>query len=258
MFLVGPRPRIRPGLSRAGVDTHDRATPPGLPQSHGNRNLLLIVIAFFVIAAIAAGGYGLWYILIGPAAPGAVSGQAPVIPTGASVPAPASLDGSWQVDTSLGSMDDFSASWTGYRVQEQLVGIGGNTAVGRTPKVTGSMTLTGSTVSDVQMTADLTALASDDPNRDAQLQSQAINTDAFPTATFKTTQPVDLGTLPAEGKTISCHRDRSSDHPRYDQDGPGRHPGPTTGRHHRCGRFGAGRLRRLRLQGPQFILGPVR
>jgi polyisoprenoid-binding protein YceI len=65
------------------------------------------------------------------------------------------------------------------------------------------MTLTGSTVSDVQMTADLTALASDDPNRDAQLHSQAINTDAYPTATFKTTQPVDLGTLPAEGKTVS-------------------------------------------------------
>ncbi|MGZ6267225.1 MAG: YceI family protein, partial [Candidatus Limnocylindrales bacterium] len=140
---------------------------------------------------------------IGPAAPGAVTGEAPAIPAGASVAAPASLDGTWQVDTSLGSMNDFSASWTGYRVQEQLVGIGGNTAVGRTPKVTGSMTLTGSTVSDVQMTADLTALASDDPNRDAQLHSQAINTDAYPTATFKTTQPVDLGTLPTEGKTVN-------------------------------------------------------
>ncbi|MGZ6315322.1 MAG: YceI family protein [Candidatus Limnocylindrales bacterium] len=176
---------------------------PTARQSRGNKNLLLIVIAVFVIAAIAAGGYGLWYILIGPAAPGAVTGEAPAIPAGASVAAPASLDGTWQVDTSLGSMNDFSASWTGYRVQEQLVGIGGNTAVGRTPKVTGTMTLTGSTVSDVQMTADLTALASDDPNRDAQLHSQAINTDAYPTATFKTTQPVDLGALPAEGKTVS-------------------------------------------------------
>jgi polyisoprenoid-binding protein YceI len=176
---------------------------PTAKQSHGNRNLLLVVAAVFVIAAVAAGGYGLWYILIGPAAPGAVSGGAPVIPAGASVPAPASLDGSWQVNTSLGSMNDFSASWTGYRVKEQLVGVGGHTAVGRTPKVSGSMTLTGSIVSDVQITADLTALASDSPQRDDQLRRQAINTDTFPTTMFKTIQPIDLGTLPADGKSVA-------------------------------------------------------
>lgn len=176
---------------------------PTARQSHGSRNLLLVVVAVFVVAAVAAGGYGLWYILVGPAAPAAVSGGAPVIPAGASVAAPASLDGSWQVSDSLGSMNDFSASWVGYRVQEQLVGIGGNTAVGRTPKVSGSMNLTGSKVDNVQITADLTALASDDPNRDNQLRRQAINTDTYPTATFKTTQPVDLGTLPADGKIVS-------------------------------------------------------
>jgi len=176
---------------------------PTVPPAHGTRNLLMVVIAVFVVAVVAVGGYGLWYILIGPAAPAAVSSEAPVIPASTSVAAPASLDGSWQVNDSLGSMNDFSASWAGYRVQEQLVGVGGHTAVGRTPKVSGSMTLTGSTVDNVQITADLTALASDDSNRDGQLHRQAIQTDTYPTATFKTTQPIDLGTLPADGKIVS-------------------------------------------------------
>lgn len=170
-------------------------------KPHGNRNLLFLVLAVAVLAAVAAGGYGLWYILIGPAGPAAVG--APVLPSGASVPVPASLDGSWQVNTSLGSISDFSSSWAGYRVQEQLVGVGGHTAVGRTPKVSGSMTLTGSTVSNVQITADLTALASDNSSRDGQLRRQAIETDTYPTATFKTTQPIDLGSLPTDGKPIA-------------------------------------------------------
>ena len=176
---------------------------PTVKQTHSNRNLLIVVVAVFVLAVAAAGGYGLWYILIGPASPAAVSAEAPVIPVNASVPAPASFDGTWQVNTSFGSMSDFSASWAGYRVQEQLVGVGGHTAVGRTPKVSGSMTLTGSIIDNVQITADLTALASDDSNRDGQLRRQAIETDTYPTAMFKSIQPIDLGSLPADGKIVS-------------------------------------------------------
>jgi polyisoprenoid-binding protein YceI len=171
-------------------------------RSHGRRNLL-VVVAIFVLAGIAAGGFGLWYILIGTPGPAAVSGAAPVIPAGASVPPPASFDGSWQVNTSLGSISDFSSSWVGYRVQEQLAGVGGHTAVGRTPKVTGSLTLGGSTVSAVSITGDLTALVSDSSQRDDQLRRQAIQTDNFPTATFVLTQPIALGSLPADGSSVS-------------------------------------------------------
>jgi polyisoprenoid-binding protein YceI len=166
----------------------------------GRRNLL-VVVAVLALVGIAAGGFGLWYILIGTPSPAAA---VPVIPAGASVPAPASLDGSWQVNTSLGSMNDFSSSWVGYRVQEQLAGVGGHTAVGRTPKVTGSLTLAGSTVSAVSITADLTVLASDSAQRDDQLRRQAIQTDTFPTTTFKLTAPIALGSLPADGATVSA------------------------------------------------------
>jgi polyisoprenoid-binding protein YceI len=184
------------------------ASPTPLPAaepSHRNRNLLLVALAVVVIAAIAGGGYGLWYILVGPSSPAGVNAGPPAIPSGTAVAAPASLDGTWNVTTSLGSMSDGTATFVGYRVQEQLVGVGGHTAVGRTPKVTGSLTLTGTVVTNVQVTADMTALASDSDQRDNQLRRQAIETDSFPTATFKSTQPIDLGTLPADGASVSVN-----------------------------------------------------
>ena len=176
--------------------------PSGRP--HGNRNLLLIVVGLILVAAVAGGAYGLWYILVGPSSPTAVGAASPAIPSGPAIAAPASLDGTWNVDTSRGSIGDGTASFVGYRVQEQLVGVGGHTAVGRTPKVTGSLTLAGSTVSAVSITADLTVLASDSSQRDDQLRRQAIQTDTFPSATFKLTQPIDLGSLPADGVTVGA------------------------------------------------------
>jgi polyisoprenoid-binding protein YceI len=165
-----------------------------------HKRLVIGAIAVFVIAAVVGGGYGLWFILIGPSSPASVTAD---FPTGAGVAAPAGLNGTWNVNTALGSIDAGTSSFAGYRVQEQLVGVGGHTAVGRTPKISGSMTLTGAVVTNVQMTADLTALKSDQDNRDNQLKRQAIETDLFPTATFKTTQPIDLGALPADGKIVS-------------------------------------------------------
>jgi polyisoprenoid-binding protein YceI len=188
------------------MSTPSSAGPdPAASRSHRNRNLLIVAVAIVAIAAIAAGGYGLWYILIGPSSPTAVGSAPPALPTGAAVAAPASLDGTWNVNTGLGSIDDGTASFGGYRVQEQLVGVGGHTAVGRTTKISGSMTMTGAVVENVQVTADLTALVSDNPSRDGQLRRQAIETDAYPTAIFKTNEPINLGALPADGTSVSVN-----------------------------------------------------
>ncbi len=107
------------------------------------------------------------------------------------------------MDTSIGSFSDFTDSFVGYRVQEQLASIGANTAVGRTPKVSGSLTVTGTQVTAATITADLTALQSDDDRRDGQLARQGIQTSQFPTATFTLTSPIELGTVPADGQEIS-------------------------------------------------------
>jgi polyisoprenoid-binding protein YceI len=91
----------------------------------------------------------------------------------------------------------------GYRVQEELAGVGGTTAVGRTPKVTGSLTIAGTAVTEASFEADLTTLRSDESMRDGQLGRQGIQTDRFPTATFVLAEPIQLGTLPAVGQDVA-------------------------------------------------------
>lgn len=76
--------------------------------------------------------------------------------------------------------------------------------MGRTPNVSGTMTISGTTVTAASYTADLTTLQSDDQRRDGQLRRQALETGTYPTATFKLTQPIELGALPADGATIDA------------------------------------------------------
>ena len=189
----------------------------GLPWM---RTLLLALLMVVVIGA----GFGIWYIFFRPAGPAPVG--APVIPgvaspavtaaappAGTTVPAApvgsvaaVSIDGTWSVDPTVGSFDyaagDFSGSWAGYRVQEQLVGLGGTTAVGRTPDITGTITLAGTQLTAANLSVDLTTLVSDESFRDGQLGRQGVQTDQFPTATFVLTSPIELGHVPAQGEEV--------------------------------------------------------
>ncbi len=164
---------------------------------------LLIGLALLLVLGVVGGGLGVWYLLIGPASPVSVNAGPPAVPSNAAVAAPASLDGSWKIVDNIGSIGDATATFAGYRVKEQLAGVGGHTAVGRSPNVTGSMNLKGSVVSDVQISVDMTTIKSDDKFRDDELKVKGIQTDTFPTATFKLTAPVNLGSLPSEGQTVS-------------------------------------------------------
>jgi len=174
--------------------------------SQTRRPASLIAIAI-VIALLIAGAFGLWYLFLrpaGPAAVGATSVPVPSLAAGASsAPLVGGIDGSWKVDTSIGSFSDFSSSFVGYRVVEQLASIGANTAVGRTPNVTGSMTVAGTQITDATIEADLTALQSDDQRRDGQLRQHGLETGQFPTATFKLSSPIDLGAVPTDGHEVS-------------------------------------------------------
>ncbi len=100
------------------------------------------------------------------------------------------LDGTWTVDDSIGSFTDFSGSFAGFRVQEQLAGVGAKTAVGRTPDVTGGMTIDGTTIPKASFEVDMTTLTTDDARRDGEIRTQAIETGRFPTATFMLTKPI--------------------------------------------------------------------
>ncbi len=107
------------------------------------------------------------------------------------------VDGRWTVETQLGS-------FVGYRVQEELAGIGAKTAVGRTQGLEGSLTIAGTTITAVDITADLTRLESDDSRRDGALRDRGLETNEFPTATFSLTQPIELDSVPAEGAPVSA------------------------------------------------------
>ena len=194
---------------------------PDRSRNGSARRPLLIVGGVVLLAILAAGGYGLWYLFLQPPGPAAVADSSlPPVPTsaaaGSSQPvASGGIDGTWNVDTSIGSFADSTSSFVGYRVQEELASIGASTAVGRTPNVNGSLTISGTQVTAATITAATTATttsgagryradlrADHDQRRDGQLARQGIQTSQFPTATFKLTAPIDLGSVPADGKEI--------------------------------------------------------
>lgn len=110
-----------------------------------------------------------------------------------------SIAGTWTVDTELGAFEDFTSSWVGFRVAEVLDNVGESEAVGRTPAVSGELSVTGTTVESALIEADLTAIRSDQARRDPAIQ-RALETSDFPTAAFTSSEPVDLGAVPAEGQ----------------------------------------------------------
>ena len=175
----------------------------------------LVVLAVVALAALgAAGGLAYLFLRAAPPPPVVLASASPATSQAAGTPgatlAPGSSQvagagGMWRVDTAIGSFSDFTASFVGYRVNETLAGNKANTAVGRTPEVIGTLVLDGSTITSVEISADLTQLVSDDSRRDGRLRDQAIETSQFPDATFKLTQPIDLGSVPTDGWTADVN-----------------------------------------------------
>ena len=188
-----------------------------------SRSWLRVLALGIGLAVLAAAAAGTWYLFLRAPAPSAVAlgAQPAATPSASAEPtesadsatpdagsaakaAAAGLDGTWTVDGSIGSFDDFSGSFVGYRVQEELVGVGAATAVGRTPDVTGSLSLDGTAITEASFEADLTMLQSDNGMRDGQLGRQGLATDSYPTATFVLAEPIELGSVPADGETMQA------------------------------------------------------
>jgi len=160
-----------------------------------------------LVLVLGGAGFALWQ-AFGGGAPPAVALTGLSSSAGASaVPSSGSgsgADGTWTIEDTSGSLADGSSTYAGYRVQEQFSGIGTNTAVGRTQNVTGSMTIDGTTITALEVTADMTTLQSDKEQRDKQLRERGLQTDQFPSATFTLTDPIDLGAKPKDGETIDA------------------------------------------------------
>jgi polyisoprenoid-binding protein YceI len=180
-------------------------------MARSRRTVGLVLGAVVVLGAVAFAGW--WFVLRDDAPPEAdIDTAGETLDQSAPGTGDASsggtagdaVDGTWTVDQSVGSFADFSGTWAGYRFDEELAGIGGNTAVGRTPDVTGTMTVVGGTVSAVDVEVDLTTLDSDSDRRDGALRTRGMESDRFPTATFALTEPVSLPAGLADGDRASA------------------------------------------------------
>ena len=236
-------------------------------KADSRRSLVRLLIVAVLLAAVAGTAFGVWYFYLrtppapvslenAPPAAGATTTPAAGTATPGASGSPSSapstgsgtatgIEGTWTVAEATGSFPDFT-TFVGYRVNETLGSIGKTTAVGRTPDVTGTMTVSGTAITAVEMTADLTTLRSDDDRRDGQLRRQAIETDDFPTSTFTLTEPIELGKVPAEGGGDHHHRHGRLHAPWRHEEHRDPDPGAAGRRRRHRRRFDRRAVRRLR------------
>jgi polyisoprenoid-binding protein YceI len=141
------------------------------------RRLLILGVAVALLAAV-----GFWWFVYRDDAPPPAALQSCADEPGEEV----TTDGRWEVVRG-------DEVFVGYRIDEQFGGDTlSRTVAGRTTDVTGALVLEDGELSEASVEADLTALESDEPRRDAFLGGRALETDDIPTATFTLTEPVRL------------------------------------------------------------------
>lgn len=189
--------------SRNGDNKSDSDSASGPLASPSRRRRFVGVIAGVLLILVVAAG-GLWWFLRDDAPARVNLQRAAQSVTTVDGQDQATLDGTWNVNTTLGSFDFESATGTfaGFRVHENLSGIGSTTAVGRTGSVSGSMAITDNTVSKASFTVDLTTITTDRSQRDRRVQ-EALDTSRFPQATFALTSPISLPANAAAGDDIA-------------------------------------------------------
>jgi polyisoprenoid-binding protein YceI len=109
------------------------------------------------------------------------------------------VTGTWAVSERDG-VDLFA----GFRIDEELAGVGGKTVVGRTDDVEATVVIDGTTVTAADIVVDATTLATDSSSRDRALRDQGLETTRFPEVTFTLTEPIELGAVPADGEVLEA------------------------------------------------------
>lgn len=154
----------------------------------------MAAIGVVVLAVVAAflGPYVYIHFIEGPA-PAKLE-----LPKAASTTTTSSARGSATTSSSLeGSWNIGSGSMAGYRVQEVLIGQN-STAVGRTSKIWGSITIADSTVTKGTFTVNMASVTSDQSERNAHFDGSIMDVSQFPTATLTLSSPISLGAIPAD------------------------------------------------------------
>lgn len=107
------------------------------------------------------------------------------------------VNGTWAVVP--GPTAEDQRTQAGYRVDEVLRGEN-ITVNGRTQQVSGTVQVADNRLTEGTVTVDVASIRSPDSSRDNRFRGDGImDTDRFPTATFRITEPVDLSAVPASG-----------------------------------------------------------
>lgn len=166
------------------------------------RKFIAGIAGLFAAGAIAAAGA--WYFVLRTDSPPPVSLAGAVQAVRASAP----VDGMSSSDASAGLKGTWAVvqganSFAGYRVDENLAGVGAVTAVGRTTAIEGSLTFDGSAITATTVMADVSKLTSDKTQRDSALRMQALESAKYPTATFILSSPISIAEVPDDGETVT-------------------------------------------------------
>jgi polyisoprenoid-binding protein YceI len=146
------------------------------------RRLIKLVLGAVVVVVLVAGGLFAWYIISGDAPP-----KPELSATGPSSAAgPATPNGPWHVVR----RDD---AYVGYRIKE-LFGdtIIKHEVVGRSPSVSGNLTVANGRVTVATVRADLRDLESDRAARDTYIHDNALESEKYPNSRFTLTTPIAL------------------------------------------------------------------
>jgi hypothetical protein len=138
-------------------------------------------------------------------------GYALVVLPGGDAPPPPRLSGGGSAAGRGGVLRPGAGSFAGYRVHEKYLGVGVRTAVGRTRRVTGTVTVAAGRVTAADLTADMRVLRSDRAQRDQALEGRAIETARYPRARFTLTGPVRIGASARRAAgTLTLHGRRAA------------------------------------------------
>jgi polyisoprenoid-binding protein YceI len=155
----------------------------------------ILIIIGGVVVVLVAGAVAVWYfVLKSDPEPRAEIEETPVVQSGP-------IDGTYEVRP--GDPESF----VGYRVQEQFASaVLESTATGRTSDVRATLTVSngGILVDDVEVTADLRTLTSDQDRRDAAIHTRGIESDTYPKTKFVLTRPMETDEAPRRGETVNA------------------------------------------------------
>ncbi len=160
-----------------------------------------LVLGLVVIVGLAFAG---WYFFLktDPEPRAAIRNTPVVTDSTVAGQAASGADGTWTVSPGTCSLPD---CFVGYRVTEKLfANISETEATGRSANVDATMTIEGTTVKDVTVTADLRDLTSDNSFRDGRIRSEGLESDQFPEAKFVLSEPITLAAAPTAGETVKA------------------------------------------------------